>query len=285
MVFITGMMGPYMRPMALNGPMTMLMSMVVAFTITPWLSYHFLKGRYGKVHKGEETFVLKESPLYKLYSCILDPFLSSRLLSFVLVVFVVFLLAGSAVLAVLRVPLKVLPFDNKNEFQLVLDLPEGTTLESTDAAVRAFEEYLRTVPEVTDFTSYVGTASPMDFNGMVRHYYFRSGSNVADIRVNLVHKDRRIQQSHTIALRLRKDIEAIARAQNVGIKIVEAPPGPPVISTLVAEIYGDPDTTYDELLATADEIKRRLAEERNVVDIDDTSETPRQRFEFRLDKE
>lgn len=285
MFFITGMMGPYMRPMALNVPMTMLMSMVVAFTITPWLSYHFLKGRYGKINESKGSFILKESPLYKIYSRILGPFLSSRLLSFVLVVFVVFLLAGSAVLAVLCVPLKVLPFDNKNEFQLVLDLPEGTTLESTDAAVRAFEEYLRTVPEVTDFTSYVGTASPMDFNGMVRHYYFRNGSNVADIRVNLVHKGHRIQQSHTITLRLRKDIEAIARAQNVDIKIVEAPPGPPVISTLAAEIYGDLDTTYDELLATADEIKRRLVEERNVVDIDDTSETPRQRFEFRLDKE
>ncbi|MFH1744357.1 MAG: efflux RND transporter permease subunit, partial [bacterium] len=251
MFFITGMMGPYMGPMALNVPLTMLMSMVVAFTITPWLSYHLLRGRYGKVDEHEESFDLKASVLYRVYARVLEPFLSSRFLSWMLVFFVVLLLLGSAALGLLRVPLKMLPFDNKNEFQLVLDLPEGTTLETTDAAVRAFEDYLRTVPEVTDFISYVGTSSPMDFNGMVRHYYFRNEPNMADIRINLAHKDHRVQQSHALTLRLRNDIEKIARDYHVNAKIVESPPGPPVIATLVAEVYGRPDTTYNTLLVTS----------------------------------
>jgi len=285
MFFITGMMGPYMRPMALNVPMTMLMSMVVAFTITPWLSYHFLKGRYGTVDDHGEKFDLRDSMLYRIYARVLGPFLSSRFLSWLLVLLVLLLLVGSGLLGVLRVPLKMLPFDNKNEFQLVLDLPEGTTLETTDTATRAFEDYLRTVPEVTDFISCVGTSSPMDFNGMVRHYYFRNEPNMADIRVNLVHKDYRVQQSHTIALRLRKDLETIAQAHRVNLKFVELPPGPPVISTLVAEVYGRADTPYSVLLDTSKEIQRRLVDERNVVDIDDTSETSRDRLEFRLDKE
>ncbi|HPA74145.1 MAG TPA: efflux RND transporter permease subunit, partial [Spirochaetota bacterium] len=270
MFFITGMMGPYMRPMALNVPMTMLMSMVVAFTITPWLSYHFLKGRYGTVDDHGEKFDLRDSMLYRIYARVLGPFLSSRFLSWLLVLLVLLLLVGSGLLGVLRVPLKMLPFDNKNEFQLVLDLPEGTTLETTDTATRAFEDYLRTVPEVTDFISCVGTSSPMDFNGMVRHYYFRNEPNMADIRVNLVHKDYRVQQSHTIALRLRKDLETIAQAHRVNLKFVELPPGPPVISTLVAEVYGRADTPYSVLLDTSKEIQRRLVDERNVVDIDDT---------------
>ena len=154
---------------------------------------------------------------------------------------------GSIALALFRyVPLKMLPFDNKNEFQIVLDMPEGTPLEATVRVVRIFEDYLRQVPEVTNFVSYTGTSSPMDFNGLVRHYYLRQGGHVADIRVNLADKKRREGQSHEIVLRLRKDLENIAIDNGALIKVVEVPPGPPVVSTLVAEIYGTPDHFYQQ---------------------------------------
>ena len=141
-----------------------------------------------------------------------------------------------------------LPFDNKNEFQIILDMPEGTPLEATDRAVRAFEDYLRGVSEVTNTISYVGSPSPMDFNGMVRHYYLRQGGNMADIRVNLYDKARRQEQSHAIVLRLRQDLGAIAKEHGVNMKVVEVPPGPPVISTIVAEIYGMPHMQYQDLI-------------------------------------
>ncbi|MGK2945336.1 MAG: efflux RND transporter permease subunit, partial [Desulfuromonadales bacterium] len=172
MLFITGMMGPYMRPMAINLPLAMVMSLLVSFTITPWMSYHVLKGQYGK--GGHEEFVLENSRTYKIYRKLLDPFLASRRKAWLLVGVVMILLLASMAMPVLGlVPMKMLPFDNKNEFQLVVDLPEGSTLEETDRAVRALEDYLVTVNEVTDVSSYVGTASAMDFNGMVRHYYMR----------------------------------------------------------------------------------------------------------------
>jgi multidrug efflux pump subunit AcrB len=199
---------------------------------------------------------------------------------------IVFLLLASAGLGLFRmVPLKLLPFDNKNEFQIVVDMPEGTTLESTDSVVRSFEDYLRKVPEVTSIVSYVGTASPMDFNGLVRHYYLRQGPHLADIQVNLVEKDRRVQQSHAIALRLRKDLEKIALAHNADIKIVEVPPGPPVLSTLVAEVYGPSDWSYDKLIESARHVKDIMRTEPFVVDIDDTVEASHDKIDFILDKE
>jgi multidrug efflux pump subunit AcrB len=283
MSFITGMMGPYMRPMALNVPITVIMSTIAAFSITPWASYHVLKRTYGKME--EKPFDLHASIRYRIYRRILSIFLKSRGRSFLLVAAVVFLWAMSTCLPFLHlVPLKMLPFDNKNELQVVIDLPEGTTLEGTDKVVRAFEDYLKTVPEVTDFESYVGCASPMDFNGMVRHYYLRGGSNLADIRINLVDKRRRKQQSHAICLRLRTDLEAIANSYNARLKIVEVPPGPPVISTLVAEIYGQPGHTYNDLLDVAKVVRERMEKEYRVVDVDDTIEAEQHEFSFITDK-
>jgi multidrug efflux pump subunit AcrB len=196
------------------------------------------------------------------------------------------LLAGAVGLALFQyVPMKMLPFDNKNEFQIVIDMPEGTPLEGTDRVVRSFEDYLRQVPEVTNYVSYVGTPSPMDFNGMVRHYYLRQGGHMADIRVNLAAKERREQQSHEIVLRLRKDLQDIAEAHQALIKVVEVPPGPPVLSTLVAEVYGTPDMSYQQLIAGAVHVKDTMMAEPSVVDVDDTAETERQLLDFALDKE
>ncbi len=287
MFFITGMMGPYMAPMAANVPLTVSFSTFCALTIVPWLSYFLLK---GFVAKGQDTSQdqqkLTQGSLTPIYHHVLLPFLDSRKKRYVLLVTIIILLLASASLAALRmVPLKMLPFDNKNEFQIVIDMPEGTTLESTDRVVRSFENYLQKVPEVTNVVSYVGTASPIDFNGLVRHYYLRQGPNLADIRINLAEKDRRIQRSHAIALRLRKDLEKIARSHNADMKIVEVPPGPPVIATLVAEVYGASDWSYNRLIECARHVKTIMNTEPFVVDIDDTVEDSHDKIDFILDKE
>lgn len=281
--FITGMMGPYMGPMALNVPIAMTMGTVVALTVTPWMSYHLLKGVQDK---DEEAWVLEKSLIYKFYRAVLPVFCRSRLMAWALIGFTVMLFGWAGWLAMNRdVPLKMLPFDNKNEFQIVIDMPEGTTLEATDAVTNAFTDFLRGVPEVTDFQTYVGTASAMDFNGMVRHYYLRKGSNVADIRVGLAEKDRRDHQSHEIVLRLRDELTALARERGANIKIVEVPPGPPVIATVAAEIYGRPDHSYADLIASAKVVRARMEIEAGVVDVDDSVEDDQVKFTFVTDKE
>ncbi|PIE70877.1 MAG: acriflavine resistance protein B [Deltaproteobacteria bacterium] len=287
--FITGMMGPYMAPMAANVPLTVTFSTLCALTVVPWLSHLLLKNmkpRSADTEQGKAAAGPDGGWTARVYRSILTPFLTYRSWRWLLLVAVLVLMAGSVSLALFRlVPLKLLPFDNKNEFQIVIDMPEGTTLETTDRVSRQFEAYLKTVPEVTHTVAYVGMASPMDFNGMVRHYYLREGSHVADIRINFAGKDRRKQQSHAIVLRLRNDLEAIAKKTGAEIQIVEVPPGPPVLSTLVAEIYGAPGTPYDALIAGARQIRALMADEPFVTDITDMTETPRDQIELRLDKE
>jgi multidrug efflux pump subunit AcrB len=296
MFFITGMMGPYMRPMALNVPVAMLMSMIVAFTITPWLSYHVLRHRYdGEVNRQAEATdatdphdiaLVKQTFLYRLFYPFMAPLLHSRAAAWAFLIVMVLLTVGAAGLAATRhVSLKMLPFDNKNELLFVLDFDEGTTLERSDAVVRAIEQYLANVPEVTDFMSYAGVASPIDFNGLVRHYYLRRGDNVAEIRVNLAAKKSRRQQSHAIALRIRPDVTGIATAHGANLKIVETPPGPPVIASIVAEVYGRPDHTYDDLIAAAKTVRARMVAEPGVVDADDSVEADSRKLVFVADKE
>ena len=184
------------------------------------------------------------------------PLLHSRLVAWTFLLGMVALTVGAMGLAAMRdVPLKMLPFDNKNELLLVLDFDKGTTLERADAAVRDFETYLAGVPEVTDYTSYVGLASPMDFNGLVRHYYLRQGDDVAELRINLAGKKNRTLQSHAIGLRMRNELQAIADRHQVRMKLVETPPGPPVIASVVAEVYGQPDHQYEDLLLAADTVR------------------------------
>ncbi|MFP4580212.1 MAG: efflux RND transporter permease subunit [Candidatus Sumerlaeia bacterium] len=283
MFFITGMMGPYMRPMALNVPLALCLSTVVALTLTPWLSFHVLKGQYGK---EEEAWEVEKSPIYKFYKRFLPFFLNSKWSQWglIAVVGILFMLAG--LLAMVRfVPLKMLPFDNKNEFQIVIDMPEGTTLETTDAATNALADYLRTVPEVVDFQTYVGLSSPMDFNGMVRHYYLREGSNVADIRLNLLAKEQREMQSHAIVLRLRNELTEIAKEHNANVKLVEVPPGPPVIATVTAEVRGKPWHSYEQLQKAAKIVRARMEAEAGVVDVDDSIEDDQVKYVFITDKE
>jgi multidrug efflux pump subunit AcrB len=293
MFFITGMMGPYMRPMALNVPVAMIMSMLVAFTITPWMAYHMLKRKYGAGGPADNTHhdphdldAVKQSKLYKVFYPLMAPLLKFRPLAWLFLAVIAVLTVGAMGLAAMRhVPLKMLPFDNKNELLLVLDFDEGTTLERSDAAVRDFEAYLANVPEVADYTSYVGLSSPMDFNGLVRHYYLRRGDNVAELRINLAGKKNRELQSHAVGLRMRNALQAIADRRQARMKLVETPPGPPVIATVVAEVYGQPDNSYDDLLSAADTVRARLAVEPGVVDVDDVREAPQQKVTFVTDKE
>jgi multidrug efflux pump subunit AcrB len=293
MFFITGMMGPYMRPMALNVPVTMLMSMLVAFTITPWLAYHVLRRKYSHGDEGHhaehdphDLDAIKQSPLYKIFYPFMAPLLHSRVVAWSFLVGMVVLTFGAMGLAAVRsVPLKMLPFDNKNELLLVLDLDKGTTLERTDAAVRDIEAYLAEVPEVSDYTSYVGLASPIDFNGLVRHYYLRRGDDVAEVRINLAGKKNRPLQSHAIGLRMRNDLQSIVDRHRARMKLVETPPGPPVIASVVAEVYGQPDSRYEDILATADTVRARLAMEPGVVDVDTVREAYQQKLQFVTDKE
>ena len=288
MFFITGMMGPYMRPMALNVPLTIAMSLIVAFCVTPFLSLHFLRHKSGHGAGGAEApeYDVRRTPMYRIYNFLLRPMLRHRILAWGFLLVIAGLFALAVILPAFRlVPLKMLPFDNKNEFQIVVDMDEGTTLETSEAATRELARYLRTVPEVVNFTGYVGLASPMDFNGLVRHYFLRKGANVADLRVNLLPKKVRVQQSHEILLRIRRDLEMVAGKYGAKIKLVELPPGPPVIATVTAEIHGDPTIPYTTFQQAALTTAERLKKEELVVDVDTSVEADQPRLLFTTDKE
>ncbi len=282
MFFITGMMGPYMAPMAFNVPIAMLLSLVIAFTVTPWASFKLLKNDYGKDHG--ETFALKTTRGFKIYQAILAPLLASKAKAGLFLLAVMIAFVASAMMAVTRVvPLKLLPFDNKNELQLIIDMPKGASLEATDEVAAALGQYLATVNEVSSYQRYVGLASPMDFNGMVRHYYLRQGANVGDIRIVLADKSDREQPSHNIALRLRPEIERIGKHYGANIKIVEMPPGPPVLSTLVAEIYGPPEASYNDIIHVAKRVRADIENTEGVVDVDDLVEAEHSKLHFIID--
>ncbi len=284
MFFISGMMGPYMAPMAFNVPIAMLLSLVIAFTVTPWASYKLLKADYGKDHGP--AFDLKHSRGFKIYQAILAPLLGSKAKAgwFLVAVFIAFVAA--ALLAVTRVvPLKLLPFDNKNELQLIIDMPKGTSLEATDQVAAVLGDYLASVNEVSSYQTYVGIASPMDFNGMVRHYYLRQGAQLGDIRIVLADKTRRQQSSHDIALRIRPDIAKIGQQYGANIKIVEMPPGPPVLSTLVAEVYGPPAADYADIIQVAQRVRADMEQTAGVVDVDDFVEAEQAKLHFLLDQD
>mgnify|MGYP001188614906 CR=1 FL=1 len=280
MFFITGMMGPYMAPMAFNVPVAMLVSLLVAFTVTPWASYHLLR-HTPPGPEAEEG----QGPLSRAYRRLLEPLLRSRARGLVFLAGVLLALIGSALLAGLGlVPLKMLPFDDKDELQVVIDMPAGTPLEETDRVAREVGDLLRTVPEVSDWQSYVGASSPLDFNAMVRHGYLRAEPHQADLRVNLLPKHERVAQSHQLALRLRPALDALARRSGANLKLVEVPPGPPVLATLVGEVTAPLDATWDEQVAVTRDVRARFAATPGVVDVDDFSEAARPRLVLRLDR-
>ncbi len=293
MFFITGMMGPYMQPMAFNVPVAMIMSLLVSVTITPWLSYHVLRHNHPTTHQqalakeGEPqaTINLIHTVRYRVFRPLMSPLLNYRLARWAFILAVAGITVAAVALPALRmVPLKMLPFGDQSNLLIVVHTPRGTTLQTTDAVTQALVRRLRRVNEVADITSYVGTAAPMDFNGMVRHYFIRKNPNDAQISVDLAGKQVRAMQTHAIALRLRHQLTAIAKAYHTRIQIVEAPPGPPVLDTIVGEIHGSPLVSYHEMQRAARTLRHRLLLEPDVVDVDDSVEAPEKQMVFVTDK-
>lgn len=281
MAFVSGMMGPYMSPMPIGASIAMLLSLVVALTLTPYLGYIFLKEKEG--HGDSHAEKLEESKIYKIYKGSIQPMLETRWKRWAFVMGTVVVLFGSlAFFYTKAVAVKMLPFDNKNEFQVVIDMPEGTTLERTATVAREIAQYVGQQSLVKNYQGYVGTAGPISFNGLVRHYDLRRGDNVADIQINLIDKKDRSIQSHEIVKNLRPQIQAIAKKYNANVKLVEVPPGPPVLSTLVAEVYG-PD--YNEQIKLAHQVKELMAATEGVVDVDWMTEADQPDYHFIVDKD
>ena len=285
MAFVSGLMGPYMSPMPIGASIAMMLSLIVALTLTPYLGYIFLqeKEKKGKKHKESKGHRLEDSGIYKIYKSFINPLLNQRWKRYTFIFgTVAILLVSMALFFTKTVAVKMLPFDNKNEFQVVIDMPEGSTLEKTAAVTKDIADFVSKQPLVKDYQLYIGTSAPISFNGLVRHYDLRRGDNMADIQVNLVNKEERKKQSHDIAKDMRPGIQAIAAKYNANAKIVEVPPGPPVLSTIVAEIYG-PD--YAEQMKLADKVKGLLQKTADVVDVDWMVEDDQQEFDFIIDKE
>ncbi|MBI3845583.1 MAG: efflux RND transporter permease subunit [Planctomycetes bacterium] len=281
MAFVRGLMGPYMRPIPVGASSAMLVSMLVAFIITPWAAYRILRGPAMRGALSGHAEGEREGALTRLYRIVMGHLIHSSVwrVAF-LVAMVVFLLAAAALVPLGAVVVKMLPFDNKSELQVIVDLPEGTTLETSAAVARELAAALREEPEVADVEIYAGTAAPFNFNGLVRHYFLRSGSNVADLQVNLVGKHERRAQSHDFAKRIRPRLEAIAKSHAARMKIAEVPPGPPVLQTLVAEVYA-PDSA--QRLDLARRVRDLFEKTEGVVDVDWTVEDDQAREELVVD--
>jgi multidrug efflux pump subunit AcrB len=283
MAFVSGLMGPYMSPMPIGASIAMLLSLFVALTITPYLGVIFLrekdkKGKAPKVHKPlEETFI------FRMYEKFEKPLIENpkKRWLFLGITFLILILS-MGLFFTKSVVVKMLPFDNKNEFQIVIDMPEGTTLERTAVVAKEVGQYIANRPEVVNYQTYVGTSAPITFNGLVRHYDLRGGSNMADIQVNLIDKHDRKEQSHDIARTFRSRIQEIGSKFGANIKIVEVPPGPPVFSTIVAEVYG-PD--YKTQIEVADAVQNILKNTTDVVDVDWMVEADQTEYEFIIDKQ
>ena len=267
MAFVTGLMGPYMSPIPINASMGMLLSLAIAFIVTPWLARVWL-GQAHHAHAPSRVSQSLERIVRRIYRPLLDAGTGTRA-RIRLALAVLALIGVSLVLPIIGwVQLKMLPFDNKSEFQVVLDMPADATLEATAAALSDITHYLGQQPEVRHYQAYVGTAAPINFNGLVRQYYLRQGATVGDIQVNLVDRSLRKEKSHAIATRLRVDITAIAARHGGNAKVVEVPPGPPVLSPIVAEIYGPED---EGRRALAKAVRQVFETTPGVVDVDDST--------------
>jgi multidrug efflux pump subunit AcrB len=277
MAFVSGLMGPYMRPIPIGSSAAMAFSLIVAFLVTPWAAVRVLRVKESRAH-GEE-----EDRLTRLYRRVMGPLLHHASLRWGFLASVAILLVGACSLVYVKfVQVKMLPFDNKSEFQVIVDMPEGTTLEQTARATQRLAEAVLTQPEVVNLQTYVGTAAPYNFNGLVRHYFLRHGPNVADIQVNLLPKHDRKEQSHAIAKRVRSLLEPIARQYGVRMKVAEVPPGPPVLETLVAEIYGP---TQEGQIRLARQIRDIFEKTNGIVDVDWYVEDDQPKYHLVVDRE
>jgi multidrug efflux pump subunit AcrB len=296
MAFVGGLMGPYMRPIPIGASAAMLFSLAISFIVTPWAAIRILQWRRReKAESGKAESENKSAPPHvgghedrgkffdRMYRGVMTPLIASakRRHQF-LAVLVGLLLVSMALVGLGWVKVKMLPFDNKSEFQIILNMPEGSSLERTAQAAREIAAAIRTEPEVTDYEVYAGTASPFNFNGLVRHYFMRRGANVADLQINLVPKSERSAQSHDIAKRVRPRVAAIATKFGARVAVAEVPPGPPVLQTLVAEIYGP---TEENRLKLAQKVIDIFHHTPGVVDTDWYIEADQPKVEFVIDKE
>ncbi len=280
MAFVHGLMGPYMMPIPVGASSAMMLSLLVAFVVSPWASLRLLRHSAAQAghHEHEE-----EDRATRLYRRFMTPMLHSILWRRLFLLAIVLLLLAAVALVPLKlVQVKMLPFDNKSEFQVVIDMPNGTTLEQTARVGQALGHYLSKQPEVANYQLYAGLSAPYNFNGLVRHYYLRSQPNQADIQVNLLPSGQRSAQSHDIAKRLRPELQRIALPYGARIKVSEVPPGPPVVQTLVAEVYGPDASGQIEL---AKQIKQLFSRTPSVVDVDWYVEDPQTQYRIEVDGE
>ena len=277
MAFVRGLMGPYMRPIPVGASAAMLFSLVVAFVVSPWSALRLLGHYAERISNGHE----QEGWTTRVYRKVMNPLMESgfRRWMFLGSVVVLLLIACSLVMFKL-VKVKMLPFDNKSEFQVIVDVPNGTPLEQTTRVAQELGQYLGKQPEVTNYQIYAGTSGPYNFNGLVRHYFLRRGANQADIQVNLLNRHERSAQSHDIAKRLRPGLVAIGERYGARLKVAEVPPGPPVLETLVAEVYG-PD--YQQQMELARQIKKVFETTPGVVDVDWYVEDPQAKYNVVVD--
>ena len=285
MAFVSGLMGPYMSPIPINASMGMVASLIVAFVFTPWLT-NIMLAKSANHEVAHEPPPQQETSMSRLFTRVMTPFLGgakgNRNRWLLLAGIMLLITAALSLVAVQAVVLKMLPSDNKGEFQVVLDMPEGTSLEQTSRVLQEMGQYIGTLEEVTDYQLYAGTAAPISFNGLVRQYYLREGANVGDIQVNLVDKHHRDRKSHDIALSVREPLRDIARRYDGNVKIVEVPPGPPVMSPIVAEVYG---LDYDGQVQQAKKLRELFESSDNIVDVDDSVETPSQKLTVAIDRQ
>ena len=293
MAFVSGLMGPYMSPIPINASTGMLISLAIAFVVTPWLSYKLLSGQQKRQQKSgadNSDHPSKDNEqnnkVYKLFNKLMRPLIQGdnakknrlKMLGFVIGVMLL-----SVSLPVMKfVVLKMLPFDNKSEFQIVVDMPEGTPMEETLAVLESLGEHLKTQDTVKDFQMYAGINAPINFNGLVRQYYLRQQPNMGDIQVNLVDKSQRSQKSHDIAAGMRAELQRIGNQYNANVKVIEVPPGPPVMSPIVAEVYG---SNYEKQIETAKSLRALYSRTENIVDIDDSIETDQEKWTAKIDRQ
>ena len=288
LAFVSGLMGPYMRPIPINASAAMVFSLFIAFVVSPWLTFKLFR-KYAEEHmkKGQafevDAQTSQEDRLHRFYKALFTPLLESAAKRWALIGGVVVLLLLSMGLVYLKVvKVKMLPYDNKSEIQVVLDMPEGTTLETTGAAARELAQTVRQLPEVTDVEVYAGTSGPFNFNGLVRHYFLRSGPLVADLQVNLLPKDARKRDSHPFAKDVRNLLLPVAKKWNGNLKVTEVPPGPPVLSTMVAEVYGP---SLEKRVDLARKVRTIFEETPGVVDTDWLVGAPAPKLELAVDGE
>ena len=284
MAFVRGLMGPYMRPIPIGASAAMIFSLIVAFVVTPWASLRILKREeVAEHHDGDEWSGEEEGWSTRLYRRMMKPLITIPLYRWSFLGGVsLLLLAALSLFAFKAVTVKMLPFDNKSEFQVVIDMPEGSTLEQTAAVTREIALKVAEESDVVNYQMYVGAAAPYNFNGLVRHYFLRSEPFHASIQVNLTPLEHRNEQSHDLAKKVRPGVQAIAGKYGANVKVAEVPPGPPVLQTLVAEIYG-PD--YKRQLELADRIEEIFRNTEGVVDVDSYTEEAQQGFRFQIDRE